>query len=140
MGDDELTSLLVGYGHRPIFVRGDEPADVHQQLAAALDDAWRTSPTSKRPPGVAAVVAADVANDRPFHPKRLDVSERGRWLPVEGTFRAHQVPVADVRANPGHLKILEDWLQSYRPEELFDESGASASIVASPGADRETGA
>ena len=125
LGDDELTSLLVGYGHRPIFVRGDEPEDVHQQLAAALDDALEDIAHIQAPPGAAA------STSRPEWPMIVLCTPKGWTCPkevdgvaIEGTFRAHQVPVADVRNNPGHLKILEKWLHSYRPEELFNESGA----------------
>ena len=138
IGDDELTSLLVGYGHRPLFVRGDEPADIHQQLAAALDDALGDitdiqSGRSKRQAG-----------SRPAWPMIVLCTPKG-WtcpkevdgVPVESTFRAHQVPVADVRGNPGHLKILEDWMRSYRPEELFDESGRLSAGHAGPLADRD---
>ncbi len=141
LGDDELTSLLVGYGHRPIFVRGDEPADVHQQLAAALDDALEDIAR------IQAAARSGQLPSRPAWPMIVLCTPKG-WtcpkevdgLPIEGTFRAHQVPVADVRANPAHLKILEDWMRSYRPEELFDESGAPASAAACSRADRDAGA
>ncbi len=85
LGDDELTSLLVGYGHRPIFVRGDEPADVHQQLAAALDDALgdiariQAAARSGR-----AVVPTRVADDRPVHAKGMDLPKGGRRSPGRG--------------------------------------------------------
>ncbi len=138
LGDDELTSLLVGYGHRPIFVRGDEPADVHQQLAAALDDALEDIAT------IQAAARSGAATSRPAWPMIVLCTPKG-WtcpkevdgVPIEGTFRAHQVPVADVRANPAHLKILEDWLRSYRPEELFDESGGLRPALQALAADRD---
>ena len=124
IGDDELSSLLTGYGHRPLFVEGDDPAEVHQQLASALDDALDD---------IARIQAAarnEGSSSRPAWPMIVLRTPKG-WtcpkvvdgVPVEGTFRAHQVPVSDVRGNPGHLRILEKWLQSYRPQELFDESG-----------------
>ena len=124
LGDDELRSLLIGYGHRPIFVKGDEPAEVHQQLAAALDDAFDDIAQ------IQATTRSGRAKSRPTWPMIVLCTPKG-WtcpkevdgVPIEGTFRAHQVPVADVRANPAHLKILEKWLHSYRPDELFDESG-----------------
>ena len=143
LGDDELTSLLVGYGHRPLFVRGDEPAAVHQQLAAALDDALDDIDR------IQAAARSGEAGSRPAWPMIVLCTPKG-WtcpkevdgVPVEGTFRAHQVPVADVRGNPGHLKVLEDWLRSYRPEELFDQSGRlRASLQAlSPTGTRRMGA
>jgi xylulose-5-phosphate/fructose-6-phosphate phosphoketolase len=124
IGDDELSSLLTGYGHRPLFVEGDDPADVHQQLAAALDDALddiyriqraaRNDRSSSRPAWPMIVLRT---------PKGWTCPKKVDGVPVEGTFRAHQVPVSDVRGNPEHLRILEEWLQSYRPKELFDESG-----------------
>jgi xylulose-5-phosphate/fructose-6-phosphate phosphoketolase len=120
----ELAALLEGYGWRPIVVAGDEPAAVHQALARALDDA------------LDAIAAAQQAA------RRDNVTARPRWpmivlrtpkgwtgpkevdgLQVEGTWRSHQVPVLGARENPGHLQILEDWLRSYRAEELFDEEG-----------------
>jgi len=124
IGDDELTRLLEGYGHRPVFVTGDQPADVHQQLAGALedvlDDIARIQQAARR----------DGHRDRPAWPMIVLRTPKG-WtgpkvvdgLPIEGTFRAHQVPVADVRTNPEHLAILDTWLRSYRPEELFEKSG-----------------
>ena len=124
IGHEELASLLTGYGHRPIFVEGDDPADVHQQLAAALDDALDDIARIQR-------AARSVGlPSRPTWPMIVLRTPKG-WtcpkevdgLPIEGTFRAHQVPVSDVRTNPEHLKILEEWLRSYRPEELFDDSG-----------------
>ena len=124
IGDEELTRLLEGYGHRPIFVVGDNPSDVHQQLAAALDDAFDDI--------VAIQQSArhDGLSSRPVWPMIVLRTPKG-WtgpkkvdgLPIEGTFRAHQVPVAEVRTNPVHLQILETWMRSYRPEELFDDSG-----------------
>ena len=124
IGHEELASLLTGYGHRPIFVEGDDPAAVHQQLASALDDALDDIARIQQ-------AARGVGlRSRPRWPMIVLRTPKG-WtcpkevdgIPIEGTFRAHQVPVTDVRKNPGHLKILERWLQSYRPEELFDDSG-----------------
>ena len=124
IGDDELSSLLTGYGHRPLFVEGDDPAEVHQQLAAALDDALDDIA------GIQAAARNEGTSSRPAWPMIVLRTPKG-WtcpkevdgVPIEGTFRAHQVPVSDVRTNPEHLEILEEWLQSYRPQELFDESG-----------------
>ena len=137
IGDNELASLLTGYGHRPIFVEGDDPADVHQQLAAAFDDAFddiariqtaaRRGGNTSRPAWPMIVLRT---------PKGWTCPKEVDGVPVEGTFRSHQLPVADVRTNPGHLKILEEWLRSYRPEELFETSGelrASLAVLAPTG-------
>jgi len=120
----ELVSFLEGCGWRPIVVAGDEPAEVHQAFAAALDetlDEIASFQTEARNGGPAM---------RPQWPMIVLRTPKG-WtgpkevdgLPVEGTWRSHQVPMTDVRDNPDHLRILEDWLRSYRPEELFDADG-----------------
>jgi xylulose-5-phosphate/fructose-6-phosphate phosphoketolase len=129
--DEELTHLLQGYGHRPIFVVGDEPADVHRQLAAALDEALdeiaqlqfaaRETGEQTRPVWPMIVLRT---------PKGWTCPKEVDGLPVEGTFRAHQVPVDEVRTNPEHLKVLENWMRSYRPEELFDNSGTLRAEIA----------
>jgi xylulose-5-phosphate/fructose-6-phosphate phosphoketolase len=124
IGDDELRWLLEGYGYRPIFVAGDDPFDVHEQLAAALDrclDEIADIQTTSR---------SRTSSGRPVWPTIVLRTPKG-WtgpkivdgLPVEGTFRAHQVPVGNVRSNPEHLAVLEAWMRSYRAEELFDEAG-----------------
>ena len=134
IGDDELTRLLEGYGHRPVFVEGDDPPTVHRQLAAALDgaldeinriqDAARHGGAAGRPAWPMIVLRT---------PKGWTGPKVVDGLPIEGTFRAHQVPVSEVRTNPEHLKILESWMRSYRPEELFDEVGAlRADLAALP--------
>jgi len=120
----ELVSLLEGYGWRPIIVAGDDPEAVHQAFAAALDevlDEIREIQRAARGEGESA---------RPQWPMIVLRTPKG-WtgpkevdgLPVEGTWRSHQVPMTDVRDNPDHLRLLEDWLRSYRPEELFDQDG-----------------
>ncbi len=121
----ELRKLLEGYGHRPIFVSGSDPAEVHQHLAAALDDALDD---------IAAIRerAAKGNAARPNWPMIVLRTPKG-WtgpkvvdgIKIEGTFRAHQVPLSEVRTNPEHLVMLEQWLRSYRPEELFDATGAA---------------
>ena len=123
IGDDELDQLLEGYGHRPIFVEGDEPVDVHQQMAAALDERSTRSPTSRPRPQRRLERSSRLAHDRLRTPKGWTCPKIVDGLPVEGTFRAHQVPVDDVRTNPEHLALLETWMRSYRSEELFDEAG-----------------
>jgi xylulose-5-phosphate/fructose-6-phosphate phosphoketolase len=120
----ELTDLLRGYGYDPYFVEGDDPAVVHQILAGALDK-----------------ILAQIRKIQNTARGEKESMERPRWpmivlrtpkgwtgpkfvdgLPVEGTWRAHQVPLADLK-NPVHLKQLEDWMKSYRAHELFDASG-----------------
>jgi xylulose-5-phosphate/fructose-6-phosphate phosphoketolase len=116
--EDELVALFEGYGHRPILVTGDDPEQVHRDFAAALDDALDDIAGSKR------------SATRPKWPMIVLRTPKG-WtgpaevdgLPVEGTWRSHQVPLADVRGNEEHLRLLEDWMRSYRPEELFDAAG-----------------
>jgi xylulose-5-phosphate/fructose-6-phosphate phosphoketolase len=120
----ELVSFLEGCGWRPLIVAGDQPEAVHQALAGALDEALDRIAEIQQ----AARQAGD--DSRPQWPMIVLRTPKG-WtgpkevdgLPVEGTWRAHQVPVTGVRDNPDHLRILEDWLRSYRAEELFDEAG-----------------
>ena len=130
IGREELTDLMRGYGHEPHFVEGDEPALVHQALAGTLDTVLaqiREIQRSARAQGVGH--AADTAPARPRWPMIVLCTPKG-WTgpkfvdgqPVEGTWRAHQVPIADFK-NPEHLVQLEAWLRSYRPHELFDEHG-----------------
>jgi xylulose-5-phosphate/fructose-6-phosphate phosphoketolase len=123
--DGELTALLEGYGHSVITVAGDDPGKVHQDLAAALDEAVEEIHAIQRR-------ARDEGDaTRPRWPVIVLATPKG-WtgpktvdgLQVEGTFRSHQVPIAEARTNPAHLKLLEQWLRSYRPQELFDSGGA----------------
>jgi xylulose-5-phosphate/fructose-6-phosphate phosphoketolase len=122
--EEELRQLLIGYGHDPSFVEGCEPQSVHQELAAAMDRAFDQI----------AHIQADARGGnqvgRPRWPMIVLRTPKG-WtgpvevdgLAVEGTFRAHQVPITDVRGRPEHLALLETWLRSYGPEELFDKQG-----------------
>ncbi|MGE5286135.1 MAG: phosphoketolase [Micromonosporaceae bacterium] len=122
---DELAALLRGYGYRVHTVSGDVPEQVHQQLAATLDEVVEEIHAIQR----RAREQGDIT--RPDWPMIILKTPKG-WtgpqivdgLQVEGTFRAHQVPLAEVRTNPGHLAALEDWMRSYHPEELFDSRGA----------------
>ena len=131
---DELVALLEGYGHRPILVEGDDPAVMHQLMAAALDDAI----ADIRSIQAAARTGSGAAPARPAWPMIVLRSPKG-WtgpkevdgVPVEGTWRAHQVPFGEVRTNAGHRQLLEEWLRSYRPEELFDEHGRLVADLAS---------
>src|SRR5689334_21870073 len=120
----ELIDLMEGYGHAPVLVSGDDPMHVHQQMAAALD--WAMDEIAR----IQRTARADQHASMPAWPMIILKTPKG-WtgpkvvdgLPVEGTFRAHQVPVADFAAHPDHLPILEGWLRSYKPEELFEPSG-----------------
>ncbi len=124
MTDDELTNLFTGFGWKPYFLEGHEPEHMHQLMAASLDH-------------IVEEIRSIQENAR-----RIQKAERPRWpmivlrtpkgwtgpktvdgKQIEGTWRAHQVPVADMQQKPEHVKILEDWMRSYRPEELFDENG-----------------
>ena len=124
IGDDELTSLLEGYGHTVHWVDGDEPEAMHQRMAAVLDAAVEEIATAQR------AARIDGETVRPRWPMIILRTPKG-WtgpktvdgLPTEGTWRSHQVPMAELRTNPEHLALLESWLESYRPEELFDERG-----------------
>jgi len=128
--ESELAALMRGYGYEPHFVGGegaggDDPVAVHERLAATLDEVLDD---------IAAIQDAarggQAPAGRPAWPMIVLRTPKG-WtgpkevdgLPVEGTFRAHQVPVAATRSNPEHRALLEQWLRSYRPEELFDPTG-----------------
>ncbi|MFE6710775.1 phosphoketolase [Streptomyces sp. NPDC057695] len=122
---EELDALLRGYGHDPLYVTGADPRQVHRSMAAAMDTAVgriRTLQTEAR---------EGRSDHRPRWPMIVLDTPKG-WTgpaevdgkPVEGTWRSHQVPLPEVREDPRHLRQLEDWLRSYRPEELFDEHGA----------------
>ncbi|WP_329302710.1 phosphoketolase family protein [Streptomyces sp. NBC_00659] len=126
--EPELDSLLRGYGHEPLHVTGDDPHAVHQAMARAMDEALDRIAAfqyAARTEGAGSAVT-----ERPRWPVIVLRTPKG-WtgpaevdgLPVEGTWRAHQVPLSAVRENPDHLRQLEQWLRSYRPEELFDEHG-----------------
>ncbi|MFG2014781.1 phosphoketolase family protein [Actinomadura geliboluensis] len=122
--EEELVQLLDGYGYRPLLVSGDEPASMHRKMAAALDQALdeiaaiqrgaREGRTSQRRRWPMIVLRS---------PKGWTGPKEVDGLPVEGTWRSHQVPLAGVCDNPEHLAQLEEWLLSYRPDELFDADG-----------------
>jgi xylulose-5-phosphate/fructose-6-phosphate phosphoketolase len=128
---DELVALLTGYGYDVRIVDGDDPRTVHQELAATLDDAVRAIHDIQRQ------ARAEGETERPRWPAIVLRTPKGWTGPsvvdgvqVEGTWRAHQVPVSEVRTNPAHLALLEEWMRSYRPEELFDSVGALVPEVA----------
>ncbi|MGO8687486.1 MAG: phosphoketolase [Candidatus Dormibacteria bacterium] len=123
--EEELTSLLEGYGHTVHWVSGDDPATMHQLMAATLDTVIaEITEIQKR-----AREGGDTT--RPRWPMIVLKSPKG-WtgpkmvdgLPTEGTWRSHQVPMDEARTNPDHLALLESWMKSYHPEQLFDENGA----------------
>ncbi|HEV8606790.1 MAG TPA: phosphoketolase family protein [Tepidisphaeraceae bacterium] len=116
----ELEQLMRGYGWNPYFVEGDEPSRVHQLMASTMD----------RIVEEIGEIKARKNSERPCWPMIVLNTPKGWTGPkvvdgkkVEGTFRSHQVPLSEPSKNPEHLKQLEDWLRSYRPEELFDETG-----------------
>src|SRR5258708_6970205 len=140
---DELEALLRGYGHLPYFVEGDDAEEMHLQMAATLD-----------------AVVADIRRIQ-RHARRHGFDQRPNWPmivlrtpkgwsgpktvdgeKIEGTFRAHQVPIADFATKPRHVKLLERWLKSYKPEELFDKSGRLVPALAelAPRGERRMGA
>jgi xylulose-5-phosphate/fructose-6-phosphate phosphoketolase len=121
---EELESLFKGYGWTPHFVEGSDPELMHQKMAATLEDCVleiRRIQQEARSGGKATRVRWPMIVLR--SPKGWTGPKEVDGHKVEGFWRAHQVPLAGLRENPGHLKILEDWLRSYRPEELFDENG-----------------
>jgi len=126
IGRQELTELMRGYGYEPHFVEGDDPALVHQSLAATLDVILARL---REIQGAARSRREDESQERPRWPMIVFRTPKG-WTgpemvdghPVEGTWRAHQVPIADF-SKPEHLAQLEEWMRSYRPQELFDERG-----------------
>jgi len=116
--ESDLVSLFEGYGYRPLLVSGDEPEAVHRDLAVALDEALDDINRIKggAPPRWPMIVLRT--------PKGWTGPAEVDGLPVENTWRSHQVPLADTRENAEHRRLLEEWLRSYRPEELFDDHGA----------------
>ncbi len=120
----ELEALMRGYGYNPYFIEGSDPTTMHQQMAALLDKVYAEIRAIQK--------KARETNDptRPAWPMIVMRTPKG-WTgpkevdgkPVEGTWRAHQVPFATVHGNPGHLKLLEEWLSGYKPKELFDDQG-----------------
>jgi xylulose-5-phosphate/fructose-6-phosphate phosphoketolase len=131
IGDEELTSLLEGYGHRVHWVDGSEPAAMHQRMAAVLDEVVEEIGAIQR------AARVDGRAERPRWPMIVLRTPKG-WtgptvvdgLATEGTWRSHQVPLSEVRTNPEHLAELDSWLRSYRPDELFDDGGALVAELA----------
>ncbi|MBS1661227.1 MAG: phosphoketolase family protein [Bacteroidetes bacterium] len=142
---EELEQLFFGYGWKPWFVEGDEPETMHAAMAKALDEVIEEIQHIR---AEAKERGADKAL-RPRWPMIVLRTPKG-WtgpklvngLPVEGTFRAHQVPIPDPAGNKEQLKLLEEWMRSYKPEELFDEKGALRPELAelAPSGERRMGA
>ena len=139
---EEIEELFRGYGHEPYFVEGEEPEAVHQRMAKVLDDVVakiKDIQSSAREHGF---------QKRPVWPMIILCTPKG-WtgprevdgLKIEGSFRSHQVPLAELDAKPEHLKMLEDWMKSYKPEELFDANGTLIRELAelAPGGERRMG-
>jgi len=140
---EELESLFIGYGYRPYFVEGDDPEAMHQRMAATLDRVIaeiHAIQQTARARGLA---------ERPRWPMIILRSPKGWTGPkevdgkkTEGYWRSHQVPFAELAEKPEHLRLLESWMKSYRPEELFDENGAllPALVELAPAGARRMGA
>src|SRR5437016_2887976 len=119
-----LTQLFTGYGYKPHFVEGHEPESMHELMAQTMDEVLKEIQTIQH--------AAKTSKSRgiPAWPMIVMRTPKG-WTgpktvddkPVEDTWRAHQVPLADFTKHPDHVKLLQEWMKSYKPEELFDESG-----------------
>jgi len=123
--DADIKALYNGRGYKPYFVEGDDPEVVHQLLAQALDDCYaeiRSTQQEARRSGFKRQPVWPMIILRT--PKGWTCPKEVDGIPIEGTFRAHQVPLATVRENPEHLQILETWMKSYKPEELFDKNGS----------------
>lgn len=127
---DELESLMVGYGYSPYFVEGDDPAIMHQLMAATLDQVVTDIAAIQRR------AREGDSTERPRWPMIVLRSPKGWTGPhsvdgkqTEGSWRSHQVPLSGLAENPEHVKQLEVWLRSYRPEELFDKTGAPVAAI-----------
>ena len=125
---DELESLFKGYGYTPCFVEGSDPETMHQAMAATLDHCVQCIKSFQQ-----EARTTDVAS-RPRWPMIILRTPKGWTAPsevdghkVEGLWRSHQVPLAGVKKNPEHLKLLESWMRGYKPEELFDTNGVLVS-------------
>lgn len=139
----ELESLFIGYGYNPYFVEGSEPEAMHQSMAATLDkviaeirtiqDEARINKKAKRPVWPMIILRS---------PKGWTGPKEVDGLKTEDFWRSHQVPFADMANRPDHVRLLEDWMKSYRPEELFDENGTLKNELAeiAPEGDRRMGA
>ena len=124
LADNELADLFRGYGYEPYFVEGDEPQAMHQLMAGTFDK------VIGKIQAIQNNARTNKVSQRPFWPMIILRSPKGWTGPkavdgkqVEGTYRAHQVPISEVPGNPQHIQLLEEWMKSYRPQELFDDQG-----------------
>lgn len=131
IGNEELEKLFSGYGYKPYFVEGDDPAQMHQLLAKTLDVVFAEIKQIQEEARVKGFAK------RPIWPMVIFRTPKGWTCPkvvdglsIEGTWRAHQVPFSGFEGNPEHIRILEEWLRSYKPEELFDQQGKLIAEVA----------
>ena len=143
LDDATLIQLFAGYGYKPYFVEGREPEAMHQQLARTMDSVLEEIREIQR------TARSGKSAELPVWPMILLRSPKG-WTgpkvvegkPIEDTWRAHQVPLTDFKKYPAHVKMLEDWMKSYKPEELFDKTGKFVSELAelAPTGNRRMGA
>jgi xylulose-5-phosphate/fructose-6-phosphate phosphoketolase len=143
LSDEELTSLFKGYGYNPYFVEGDEPKAMHQLMAATLDAAFtniQSIQQNARSNGFSHLPAWPMIILRT--PKGWTGPKEVDGKSMEGTWRAHQVPLTDLAKKPKHLKLLEQWMKSYRAEELFNSDGTLIPELAelAPKGERRMGA
>jgi xylulose-5-phosphate/fructose-6-phosphate phosphoketolase len=149
--DGCVVDFFRAYGYEPLLVAGSDPEPMHRAMANALDEAidqiWAIQERA-RSGGATARPASDLASEVPKWPMIVLRSPKGWTGPkevdgrkVEGFWRSHQVPLAEVRTNPQHLRMLEEWMRSYRPQELFDDAGRLADVVAetAPSGNRRMG-
>jgi xylulose-5-phosphate/fructose-6-phosphate phosphoketolase len=147
--DDDVRAGIEGSGYDVHFVEGDDPARMHQAFAATLETCYTRYVTSNCRRGTGTSRAVRTLTHGPAGPLSSCGRPKG-WtgpkevdgLPVEGTFRAHQVPLDALRSDPEHLAMLETWLHSYRPDQLFDQNGKLIPELAelAPAGDRRMGA
>jgi len=141
---NELEDLFCGYGYHPFFVEGDDPTQMHQLMAATLDDVLAEMKKIQ-----SAARSKERGPERPCWPMIVMKTPKG-WTgpkevdgkPTEGSWRSHQVPLSELAEKPQHLKLLEKWMKSYKPEELFDQGGKLKQELAelAPKGDRRMGA
>ena len=140
---EELDHLMRGYGYNPYYVEGHDPQEMHQLMAATMDQ------VTQEIQHIQSNARQDQDSTRPLWPMIVLRTPKG-WtcpkevdgLPVEDSWRSHQVPLGQMHENPDHLKLLEQWMQSYKPEQLFDESGCLRTEIAdlAPRGERRMGA
>ena len=143
ISNDELKALFTGYGYKPYFVEGSEPETMHQLMATTFDTVFKEIKKIQK------VARNEGKTARPRWPMIILKTPKG-WtgpkevdgLKTEGYWRSHQVPLSQLSEKPGHIKLLEQWMKSYRPEKLFDENGTLIPELASlvPSGDRRMGA